>query len=230
MRRPARRDNDLLGLAFSGYDSVRKLTNHLLEDDTIRMSLPNGPLNSGTPPTSAETAFRSFIRTFGLVERAMQSHFQAFGISGSQWGVLRNLHRAEEAGEGGLRLTDLSHRLLIRPPSVTGAVDRLEDAGLVARTAVPGDLRAKRVALTAEGRAVVERVLTVHGRQIAKVMAGLSTDEQHELNRLLTRLGENLQLSARPGDSASRGTGPQAGLTSESAPRAEDRQSRKVLP
>jgi DNA-binding MarR family transcriptional regulator len=161
------------------------------------MSHSNGSAASAPPPTPAEAAFRSFIRTFGLVERAMQGHFQAFGISGSQWGVLRNLHRAEEAGESGLRLTDLSQRLLIRPPSVTGVVDRLEEAGLVLRTAVPGDLRAKRVALTEAGRSLVERVLTVHARQIARVMAGLSVDEQLELNRLLTQLGDGLQLSTR---------------------------------
>src|SRR5947209_3784496 len=106
------------------------------------MGAKNGTVG---PPATSEFAFRAFLRAVGLVERAMHSHFQGFGISGSQWGVLRNLHRAEEAGDSGLRLTDLSQRLLIRPPSVTGVVDRLEQAGLVRRSGVPDDLRAKRV-------------------------------------------------------------------------------------
>src|SRR5918911_5429156 len=96
----------------------------------------------------AERAFRELIRVFGLLERVMQPYFARFGISGSQWGVLRNLHRAEQEGLAGLRLTDLSERLLIRPPSVTGVVDRLEAGRLVVRVAEPSDLRAKRVALT----------------------------------------------------------------------------------
>jgi DNA-binding MarR family transcriptional regulator len=150
-------------------------------------------------PAAAEVAFRSLIRAFGLVERAMQGHFMAFGISGSQWGILRNLHRAEEQGEKGLRLTDLSERLLIRPPSASGVVDRLEEVGLVHRSSEPGDLRAKRVVLSAQGRALVERVLAVHARHIASVMAGLSADEQEQLHLLLTRLGDTLQLSARAG-------------------------------
>src|SRR5438309_8825061 len=99
-----------------------------------------------------ENAFRELIRTFGLVERVMQPYFAQFGISGSQWGVLRNLHRAEQDGVPGLRLTDLSDRLLIRPPSVTGVVDRLERGGLVVRDGSPFDMRAKQVALTAKGR------------------------------------------------------------------------------
>jgi DNA-binding MarR family transcriptional regulator len=162
------------------------------------MNVTNNADAADRPPLTAEVAFRSFIRTFGLVERAMEGHFHSFGISGAQWGVLRNLHRAEQEGEGGLRLTDLSQRLLIRPPSVTGVVDRLEEAGLVLRASVPCDLRAKRVALTAAGRGLVERVLTVHGRQVARVMGGLTGAEQQELNRLLTRLGEHLQLLTRP--------------------------------
>src|SRR5437879_3406808 len=114
-----------------------------------------------TAPTArpAEGAFRQFIHTLGLIERVMHPYFAQFGISGSQWGVLRTLHRAEEDGLPGLRLTDLSDRLLIRPPSVTGVVDRLERAGLVVRDGSPTDLRAKQVALTPKGRQLVDRIL-----------------------------------------------------------------------
>src|SRR5436309_11360463 len=85
----------------------------------------------------AESAFRELLRTFGLLERVMQPYFARYGISGSQWGVLRNLHRAAGEGRPGLRVVELSERLLIRPPSVTGALDRLERAGLVERRADP---------------------------------------------------------------------------------------------
>src|SRR5438445_7501536 len=105
----------------------------------------------------SETTFRQLIRVLGLVERVMQPYFAQFGISGSQWGVLRNLHRAVQEGVAGLRLTDLSERLLIRPPSVTGVVDRLERAGLVVRDGSPTDLRSKRVNLTERGRQIVEQ-------------------------------------------------------------------------
>src|SRR5438132_3267939 len=103
----------------------------------------------------ADTAFRELIRTFGLLEQVMNPYFARFGISGAQWGVLRNLHRAEMEGLPGLRLTDLSERLLIRPPSVTGVVDRLERGKLVERSGSPTDLRAKRVSLTPRGRQLV---------------------------------------------------------------------------
>src|SRR5215210_4953162 len=49
---------------------------------------------------------------------------------------------------------------------ITGAVDRLERAGLVVRDASPTDLRAKQVRLTAEGRRRLEQVLRGHKAQI----------------------------------------------------------------
>ena len=140
-----------------------------------------------------ERAFLALIRTIGLVERVMQPYFARFGISGSQWGAMRTLQRAELEGHAGLRLTDLSERLLIRPPSVTGVIDRLERAGYVARDAAPEDLRVKRVRLTPRGRRLVEQVLAVHARQIDRVLGGLSASDQAELHRLLDRLSGHLE-------------------------------------
>src|SRR5947207_2982869 len=141
----------------------------------------------------AEGTFRELLRVLGLLERVMQPYFAQFGISGSQWGVLRNLHRSEEQGVPGLRLTDLSDRLLIRPPSVTGVVDRLERAGLVVRDGSPFDMRAKQVVLTAKGRELVEQILAVHGRQIDTILGVLKPSEQTELHRLLSRLEQHLE-------------------------------------
>src|SRR5438094_302025 len=95
---------------------------------TLPLARPSAP----TGPTVDET-FRTLLQTFGSLERIMQHYFARHGISGAQWGVLRTLHRAEQAGDAGLRLVDLSERLLIRPPSVTGVVGRLERAGMLTR-------------------------------------------------------------------------------------------------
>ena len=147
-------------------------------------TLPVAPRRDVQP----DSPFRELIRILGLLERQMNPYFARFGISGAQWGVLRNLHRAEQEGLAGFRLTDLSERLLVRPPSVTGVVDRLERVGLVQRDSVSSDLRAKRVSLTPQGRALVERVLAGHANQIAYVMGGLSAREQADLGRLLYKL------------------------------------------
>src|SRR5262245_8417293 len=138
------------------------------------------------------TPLHQLVRTFGLLERVMHPYFARFGISGSQWGVLRVLTRAEAADLPGLRLTDLSERLLVRPPSVTTLVDRLERQGLVSRHGVSDDLRVRLVSLTDKGRQLVQKVLSVHAQQIETVLGGLTPAERDELLRLLRNLGGHL--------------------------------------
>ncbi len=156
------------------------------------MASANAPSPSVPRPRPAEGAFRQLIRTIGLLERAMQPCFARFGITGAQWGVLRNLHRAEAEGRPALRLTDLSERLLIRPPSVTGVVDRLVRSRLVARAESAVDLRVKEVSLTPRGRQLVERMLSVHAAHVEAVMEALTPAEQEKLQGLLGRLEHHL--------------------------------------
>src|SRR5258706_5644446 len=80
------------------------------------------PVTQRSPPIiepQPETAFRALIRTFGLLERVMQPYFARFGISGAQFGVMRTLQRAEQAGSAGLGATELNERLWVRTPTVT---------------------------------------------------------------------------------------------------------------
>lgn len=146
--------------------------------------------------TTTETAFGSLVRTCGLLRRVQEPFFQRLGISGAQWGVLRVLHRAEEDGQAGLRLAELGDRLLIRPPSVTGVVDRLERMGLVSRRAAPDDRRARHVRLTAAGRQLLERSLLCHGRRTQSLMSGLTAAEQKSLGVMLEKLCAHLEAMA----------------------------------
>ena len=147
-------------------------------------------------PVGAEPAFRSLVSTFGLLKRVMEPYFARFGVSATQWGVLRTLQQLEDGGEPEPRLTDLGNHLLVRPPSMTGAIDRLQRLGLVRRTASATDQRAKHVRLTPAGRALVARVLERHHLQINAVLGGLEPAEQVQLQSLLGRLEAHLQTLA----------------------------------
>jgi DNA-binding MarR family transcriptional regulator len=155
---------------------------------------------TSTAPHSSELAFRAIIHTYGLIRRVMEPYFSRFGISGAQWGCLRALHRAESAKAPGLLLSDLGQRLLIRPPSVTGAVDRLQRQGLVDRNASSTDLRAKYVSLTPAGRELIGQVLAGHEAQLKMVLGGLNAREQQQLKLLLNRLDEHLAVLAEQQD------------------------------
>ncbi len=149
---------------------------------------------SGSEIPAIDPAFRSLIRTLGLLKRVMEPYFARHGISLAQWGVLRALTRAEDEGLDGVRLTDLSERLLVRPPSVTGVIDRLQRMKLVEREASTSDHRSKLVRLTASGRQRVARVRQGHGARVKRVLEALTPAEQRQLRRLLDRLADHLEL------------------------------------
>lgn len=140
-----------------------------------------------------ETVFRSLASTFGLIRRFMEPYFAQHGISVSQWAVLRVLHRAADEGRSELRMTELSERLIIRPPSVTGVVDRLQRLGLVVRAADPQDLRAKTIGLTQGGRDLIGRARDGHAQRVEAAMGGLSLNEQIQLHQLLDRLATHVR-------------------------------------
>jgi len=145
---------------------------------------------------TTEATFHSLLRTLGLLRQIMEPYFGRFGISGPQWGVLRVLQRAELSGDGRLRLKDVSDRLLIRPPSVSAVVDRLERQGLVKRSGSASDLRVRKVGLTPEGRKLMARVLERHTAQVNSLFGGLSDAERRTLFQLLGKVESRLTTLA----------------------------------
>jgi DNA-binding MarR family transcriptional regulator len=143
--------------------------------------------------TAAEQAFLEFLRAVGLMQRVMAPYFAQFDITAAQWGVLRTLHCAQSSPGGGLRLVDLSDRLIVRPPSVTAVVNGLVRLGLVARVTGLDDRRTKHVRLTEKGKALMSRVLPEHPQFLGMMMAGLDEPQQRQLGTLLGAVAAHLQ-------------------------------------
>lgn len=158
--------------------------------------------NDSKTASLPELAFRSVLRSFGQIQRVMGPYFASHGISASQWGVMRVLHRANAEGIDALRLTDLSERLLISPPSVTGVIDRLQRDGLVARATQANDLRVRRVKLTPKGTQLVDDIRAGHPNQIKHVLAGLDQAELKELLRLHEKMAAHLALLQQSQDNS----------------------------
>ncbi len=145
-----------------------------------------------------EAVFHSILRLWGLLRQVQDPYFARFGISSSQWGILRVMERAELKGETELPLKEVSARLLIQPPSVTGVVDRLERLGFVKRTASKTDLRVRQLSLTPQGRALMAKVLEGHAERVRSLFAGLRPSEQATMLSLLQRLEAHLQTFVSP--------------------------------
>src|SRR5438552_5175025 len=83
--------------------------------------------------------------------------------------------------KGPLTITEIQGKVLLASGSMTAAVDRLENKGLIKRGPAPDDRRAKVLHLTAQGRCVVEKAFRRHAAQLESAMAVLSPSEKRQL-------------------------------------------------
>lgn len=124
-----------------------------------------------------------------LVERHIRARLRArFGMSLPRFDLMAQLERAPE----GLRMSELSRRLMVSGGNVTSLVDRLVGEGLVERRDVPGDRRASAVRLTARGRGAFLAMAREHESWIVELVRGLSPPERDRLHQLLGRLKRSL--------------------------------------
>jgi len=91
--------------------------------------------------------------------------------------------------KGPQTITEIQSRVLLASGSMTAAVDRLEEKGLILRTSTPEDRRAKVLKLTPAGRRVVQRAYDRHAADLESAMAVLSPSEKQELRAILKKLG-----------------------------------------
>ncbi len=117
-----------------------------------------------------------------LVEaRVRQRLRQSFDCTLPRFDLLSQLDRHPE----GLRMGDLSRRMMVTGGNVTAITDQLEREKLVRRGPVAGDRRAFLVKLTPAGRRLFQRMARAHERWIEQVFAALAPDDLARLHGLL---------------------------------------------
>lgn len=93
---------------------------------------------------------------------------------------------------GGLKMRELSRRLMVTGGNVTGLTDRLVAEGLVERHEDPKDRRAFTVALTADGKRQFRTMARAHEGWVVELFGGLSPAQQAQLFDLLGQLKAGL--------------------------------------
>jgi|SRR5688572_30520504 len=93
-----------------------------------------------TKPFSSleQEAQLSVIRTASVLFDEVEQFLRPYGITATQYNVLRILRGAEP---NGLCRNELRDRMLTRMPDMTRLLDRMEEAGMVARTRQNEDRR-----------------------------------------------------------------------------------------
>lgn len=143
-------------------------------------------------PGDHETELRLWLRLLTcttLIEGEIRRRLrESFDVTLPRFDLMAQLDRAPQ----GLRMSELSSRLMVTGGNVTGLTDTLEDEGLVVRESDGADRRALRVKLTREGRRVFRAMAAEHERWVAELFEGLSAREARSLSERLHTLKQHI--------------------------------------
>ncbi|MEQ8349673.1 MAG: MarR family transcriptional regulator [Sneathiellaceae bacterium] len=105
-----------------------------------------------------------------------------FGLNIMQWRTLANLDRLGEVS-----LQALARSAGVLTSQMSRTISQLVDRGLVVKTANPRDARSRSIVLTAEGHALVRKVLAVRRATNERMLGDLSQAERRQLVQLIRR-------------------------------------------
>jgi len=152
--------------------------------------------NAAPRPADAETrgtddhhaSLRLWLRLLTctqMVEREIRARMrERFAITLARFDLMAQLERYPQ----GLRMGELSRRMMVTGGNVTGLTSELVAEGLVARTPMPEDRRSYVVCLTEKGKAAFDAMATEHERWIIAMLSEVTPPDRADLYQLLGML------------------------------------------
>lgn len=124
-----------------------------------------------------------------LIERDLRTHLrEQFDTTLARFDLMAQLERVPE----GLRMSELSRRMMVTGGNVTSLTDQLVAEKLVERVAVPEDRRARRVRLTPAGRKHFSAMAILHEDWIVESFGILDPSEMNTLHDILGKVKHRL--------------------------------------
>ena len=114
---------------------------------------------------------------------------EQFDMTLPRFDLMAQLERAPD----GLKMDELSRRMMVTGGNITGITDQLVQEDLVERVQVPGDRRAYCVRLTSRGRSQFALMAHAHEDWVVDAFSGLSEREIDSLHRLLGKVKQHNQ-------------------------------------
>jgi DNA-binding MarR family transcriptional regulator len=127
------------------------------------------------------------------IENEIRSRLRAsFDITLPRFDLMAQLERHPD----GLRMGELSRRMMVTGGNVTGITDQLEREGLVQRVPDPQDRRAFTVRLTEAGRSAFAGMAAVHEAWIEDLLKDIPGEDKAAMIELLANMKHHLNDGA----------------------------------
>jgi DNA-binding MarR family transcriptional regulator len=132
-----------------------------------------------------EEAYLSLVRTSAELVHSTDQFLKPFGITPSQYNVLRILRGA---GAEGLGRNQIAERMVTPTPDASRLLDRLEESGWVRRKRGKEDRRQVNSCITATGLKLLKKIDTPVAALHKNQFPGVSKTDLHHLTRILSQL------------------------------------------
>ena len=128
-----------------------------------------------------------------LIEKRVRNNLrEQFDTTLPRFDLMAQLQRHPD----GLKMNELSRRMMVTSGNITGITDQLVLEGLVERMEVDGDRRAYRVRLTKLGRTTFNEMAQQHEAWIVSAFDVLSPRELNALHALLGKVKQHQHSAA----------------------------------
>ena len=125
------------------------------------------------------------------IENFVRQNLQAkFDTTLPRFDLMAQLERSPK----GLKMSELSQRMMVTGGNVTGITDGLEKEGLVIREVDAADRRVYRVKLSAEGQRQFRRMAAEHEQWIIGLFEGMTVKHKNQLVELLGDLKRHIRI------------------------------------
>ena len=120
-----------------------------------------------------------------LIEKQVRAGLRdEFNTTLPRFDLMAQLEREPQ----GMKMNELSRRMMVSGGNITVIADQLEKEQLVQRKVASTDRRSFRVLLTASGRKSFARMAVAHEQWVVDLFSGLDEHAQEQLNDLLGHL------------------------------------------
>ena len=136
------------------------------------------------------------VKAFQAAAKYLYAGLEETGIDDTDFRILEAL-----LNKGPLPVNTIGPKVHLTPGSISVAIDRLLDRGLVSRVESPEDRRVRIVSLTPKGKELIAPIFRKHAAEIRNVFADASPKELRALETVLKKIGkraDSLETGVNP--------------------------------
>jgi MarR family transcriptional regulator, 2-MHQ and catechol-resistance regulon repressor len=128
------------------------------------------------------------VKAFQAASKYLYAGLAEAGIDNTDFRILEAL-----LNNGPLPVNTIGPKVFLTPGSISTAVDRLVERGLVSRVESPEDRRVRVVSLTPKGKRMIAPVFRKHAAEIKRVFADANPKELRALETALKKVGKRAE-------------------------------------